>query len=94
MSLHSNEMNRKIKKIILETYSYHFVVTSNYAELSECRLKRLQQQPYFMNRGFPFGDYPSNRKHVMKIWFWKKKKTDPEYTYIFIAKNLVLEPNE
>lgn len=54
-----NEQNRteqkNKKKIILETYSYHFVVTSNYAELSECRLKRLQQQPYFMNRGFPFG---------------------------------------
>lgn len=46
--------------MIMETYSYHFVVT-NCVDLSECQLKRSQQQQYFMNRGFPFGTVRPNR---------------------------------
>lgn len=53
--------------MIMETYSYHFVVAFNCVELSECQLKRLLQQQYFMNRGFPFGTVRPTRMHVTEI---------------------------
>lgn len=49
----------KKQYMIMETYSYHFVVTFNCVYAYEIKRsvswKRVQQQQYFMNRGFPFG---------------------------------------